>query len=358
MALQAFGTVPLRRVALATLIAITIGATGVAFAVFRKFVLLVVLGLVFAELFQAIADPLWRRFGGRRWVWLSLAVVLVLGVLAGMIALALYPLGQASELLSSLPKIARSLTERAEHLSQWLDRGTRRGEPEAPGLGRLIADRLGELAVGGGTVAIATLTAIFETLAVVFLGVFVAATPRDHKAAFLDLLPEPLRPRGRAFVAAASTGLRQWMVAVTVSMGIMGALATTGLWLIGVPYFLVFGLLAGLFELVPYLGPALAFMGPAAMCLATDPGKILPVTIFYFFVHGIEANVVTPLVVRNRAHVPPSLVVLAILVLGALAGVVGLIVATPTLVIVLAFVKEFWLEPRTTQETSPPVTSP
>jgi predicted PurR-regulated permease PerM len=342
-------TIPVRRIALATIIAIATGSVGVALAVFRRFVLLLFLGLVFSELFQAIADPLWRRFGGRRGLWLALAVLLVLGVIGGFLALALSVLApQAAELVASLPGIVRSLAERGERVSQWLDRGAR-PETAAPGVAGLLADRLGELVQGGGTVALATLTAVFETLGLFFLGVFVAATPKEHKEAFLDLLPGTMRPRGKAFVAAARAGLRQWMVAVSVSMGIMGSVVTVGLWLIGVPYFLVFGVLAGFLELVPYLGPALAFLGPAAVCLATEPGKAIPVTAFYFVAHGFEANVLTPLVVRSRAHVPPSLVVLAILVLGDLAGIVGLIVATPLVVVVLAAVKEFWLEPRTTE---------
>jgi len=84
------------------------------------------------------------------------------------------------------------------------------------------------------------------------------------------------------------------------------------------------------------------------LCLAADPEKLLPVTVFYALVHLTEANVVTPLIVKRRVHVPPSLVVLSILVLGKLAGVVGLIVATPALVVVLAAVKELWLEPTST----------
>src|SRR4051794_39109373 len=80
------------RVAFATLIAISIAGTGVALAVFRKFVLLILLGLVFTEVFQAIADPLHRRFGGPRPLWIGVAVLVVLGSAVGLAAICIYPL--------------------------------------------------------------------------------------------------------------------------------------------------------------------------------------------------------------------------------------------------------------------------
>lgn len=339
-----------RRIALATFIAISIGGAGVALAVFRKFVLLVLLGLVFTEVFQAIADPLQARFGGPRILWIGVAVLVVLGAIVGLFAFCLYPLErQLSGLFSDIPKLAAKLGDRLDRVGQFLDGAHRKGAPREPvPVGKIVAARIGDVFMGGSAVAFIAFEGFFEALAVVFLGVFVASTPRDHKQAFLQVLPESLRPRGRAFVSAARQGLRNWMLAVAVSMGIMGALATGGLWLIGVPYFLVFGMFAGAMELVPYLGPVLAFSAPTALCLATDPPKAISCAIFYCIAHGLEANVVVPLVVRNRAHIAPSLVVLSILFFGSIAGIVGLIGATPLLAIVLAAVNEFWLEPHTT----------
>lgn len=341
---------PLRRVALATLIAAGIATAAVGLAIFRELVLLVLLGLVFTELFQAIAEPLSERMGAPRGLALGLAVFLVLGALVGLFLLCLYPLlEQLGALLADTPRLARALGERSERLTRWLDGDRAR----ASGADLAVGAALDDLAVGGGRAILAALDGLFRALAVVFLGVFVAATPRTHRAMFLALLPERVRPRGRRFLATARQGLRNWMVAVVLSMGIMGALVTGGLWLLGVPYFLVFGLFAGAMELVPYLGPVLAFMAPTALCLATDPPRAIGVGAFYLVVHALEANVVIPFVVRRRAHIPPSLVVLSILVFGSLAGIVGLIVATPVLTIVLAAVQEFWLAPREEEEEAP-----
>ncbi len=348
------------RVALATLIAVSVAGAGVALAVFRKFILLVLLGLVFTEVFQAIADPLHRRFGGPRSAWIGVAVLIVLGTVAGLVAICLYPLqAQLSGLFSDLPALATKLAARAEKLGSLLDGAQHPGpRPDGPPVGRVAAARLADVFLGGGQLALYALEGFFEALAVVFLGVFVAATPRAHKEAFLLVLPERLRPRGRAFVATARRGLRNWMLAIGTSMGIMGCLATFGLWLIGVPYFLVFGIFAGAMELVPYLGPVLAFAAPTILCLATDPAKAVQCGVFYCIAHGLEANVIIPLVVRNRAHISPSLVVLSILFFGSLAGVVGLIGATPLLAIGLAALNEFWLEPRAPGARPEPLPAP
>lgn len=340
-----------RRAAVASAIAVTIGAAGAAVAIFRKPLLLVLLGLIFNELFQAIAEPLAKRFGGPRVLWVSVAVVLVLAAIACVVALFVYPFAeQLSNLANDLPGLARKVVERGERLAHSLDAARGGRGPARPPLelDKVVAGRIADVTVGAGAFVLTAAEAVFQALAVVFLGVFVAASPLAHRIAFLSLLPEPLRPRGRQFLATARKALRDWMVAVTFSMAIMGALVTAGLWLIGVPYFLVFGALAGAMELVPYLGPAMAFTAPFLLCVATDPSKAVSVGIFYLIGHGLEANVIVLLVVKSRAHLPPSLVVLAILFLGGIAGVVGLIAATPVLAMTLAAVRELWLEPRTT----------
>lgn len=343
-----------RRAAVASTIAVACALAGGLLAEFRQLVLLVLLGIVVNELFQAIADPLHRRLGGPRLLWVAVAVVLALGAVAGLVALTVYPFAeQLSNLAGNLPAIAQRVGSRLESLGHWLDgpRGSPTPRTAVP-LDRLVASRIADVTVGLGALALAAGQTVFEALAVVFLGVFVAASPLAHRIAFLSVLPEHLVPRGRRFLEAARRSLRDWMVAVTISMGVMGALATAGLWLLGVPYFLVFGALAGAMELVPYLGPVVAFSAPFLLCLATDPGKAVSVGTFYVVAHGLEANVLVPFVVRSRAHVPPSLTVLAILVLGGLAGIVGLIAATPVLVLVLVAVRELWLEPTTTSEAT------
>jgi predicted PurR-regulated permease PerM len=330
-----------RRVVLATVIALSVAGAGVVLAVFRRFFILVLLGLVFTELFQAIADPLHRRLGGPRGLWIAVSVLIVLGAVAGIVALSLYPLEQQlSRLVSDLPGVAGKLTERAERLSRFL--GRRHGQVPLAGL---VATRLADMVVSGGSVALVAVEGFFEALAVLSLGIFVAMTPRAHFEGFLNLLPPGFRGRGARFVSEARHLLREWMVGVSLSMAIMGAIATSGLWFIGVPYFLVFGILAGAMELIPYVGPVLAFSAPTAFCLATDPRKAISCGIFYVIAHGVEANIVVPLVARKRAGLPPSLVVLSILVSGALAGIVGLIAATPLLAVTIAAVRELWIAP-------------
>jgi predicted PurR-regulated permease PerM len=177
------------------------------------------------------------------------------------------------------------------------------------------------------------------------LGAFVAVAPRVHRAALLGAIPVELRPRVEAFLTRTRQGLRRWMASVLLSMGIMGLVVTGGLWLLGVPYFLVFGILAGVMELIPYVGPFAAFIGPITVCLATDPTRAVWVMVFYAVVHGLEANVLVPLLMKGRAHLPPSLVILAILFFGCIAGVLGRIAAAPALIVTLAAVEQFWLAP-------------
>ena len=121
----------------------------------------------------------------------------------------------------------------------------------------------------------------------------------------------------------------------------MGAGAGLGLWLFGVlgifpdgqRYALVFGAFFGLMELIPYLGPFLGATPPVLVALLGDPLTGLWVALLFVAIQQLEGHVVAPLVFGHALRINPILVILALLLGGELAGIVGALVALPILAV-------------------------
>jgi predicted PurR-regulated permease PerM len=121
----------------------------------------------------------------------------------------------------------------------------------------------------------------------------------------------------------------------------MGTGAAIGLWLFGVlgifpdgqRYALVFGAFFGLMELIPYLGPFLGATPPILVALLGDPLTGLWVALLFVAIQQLEGHVVAPLVFGHALRINPILVILALLLGGELAGIVGALVALPILAV-------------------------
>jgi len=137
--------------------------------------------------------------------------------------------------------------------------------------------------------------------------------------------------------------MQGWIIGQLASMLVVGILATIGLLLIGVPYALLLGVLAGLAELIPYFGPVFAFIPAAIVALLVGPQQLLWVVILYLVIQQLEGNLIQPMVQRHAVELPRPLTVVAILLGASLFGVLGMFVATPLMAIALVLVKMLYL---------------
>src|SRR5439155_1328554 len=108
-----------------------------------------------------------------------------------------------------------------------------------------------------------------------------------------------------------------------------------GLWALGVPYWLAFGIFTGLVAVVPFFGTLVSTLLPALFVVGTGNWtKVLAVIVLGVLVHVIEANVVVPRIMERRLALPPVLTIASVLIMGTLIGVVGLVVAVPVLAVI------------------------
>jgi predicted PurR-regulated permease PerM len=127
-------------------------------------------------------------------------------------------------------------------------------------------------------------------------------------------------------------------------MVFVGASTMIGLSLLGVPMAFTLGLLAGILTFIPYLGPILAAIPTGLVALLEGPRLALYAVLLYLAVETFEANVIFPLATQGVVHLPPAYTVIIQIAGGALAGLPGIIVATPLAVAAAVAVQMLYIE--------------
>ena len=113
-------------------------------------------------------------------------------------------------------------------------------------------------------------------------------------------------------------------------MFIIGLIIFIGLSLLQVKYALILALLAGLFEIIPWLGPWMAGTTAVVLSFFQSPFLALLVVILYIVVQQLENNLIVPQVMKKAVGLNPVVVILALLIGGSIAGVLGAVLAVPT----------------------------
>lgn len=268
------------------------------------------------------------------------ALTLVLLVLAAAAAAGGWFLGsavatQSAELSESLPRAVAELRHRIVG-QPWGERLLALASGE-DGSGRRFA-RYARGLLGG------SLGGMLDALIVMVLAVFLAAGPRPYVDGVLALIPPDRRARiGRVMHELAHVH-RRWLAGRLSVMAINGVLSWLGLWALGVPLPFLLGLLTGLLNFIPNLGPFLAAAPPLLLALAISPARALYVAILYVVIQNLEGFVLTPLVQHRSVSLPPALVLFAQVAMGVLAGAPGVLLATPVAATLLVVVQMLYVQ--------------
>lgn len=301
----------------------------------REVLLLVFGSVLVAALLRALATPVARRIPVLSEGW---AVAIVALLLAGLLALGAWQFGrevqqQASELVQRMPEAWDALQQRIS--------ATVTGERV---LQRVKEDFSGANVMAGVSNAfLALLGGLGHLLLVVFGGLYLAAQPGLYRRGLVELMPTASRPRVDLALGDAGVALRRWLVGRLVAMVLVGALIGLGLWALGMPSALALGLLAGLLEFIPFIGPIVAAI--PALLLASGEGTdtLLWVLGLYVVIQQLEGNVITPLLQHQVVALPPAVTLFAVIAFALVFGPLGLLLGVPLSVVAFVFVKRLWL---------------
>lgn len=140
----------------------------------------------------------------------------------------------------------------------------------------------------------------------------------------------------------------QWAQGQLLLVVLIGVLVYLGLTILGVPYALLLGLLAGIMEIIPIFGPVLsaipavvlAFMQGISFFDAPGLSSAVAVALFYVLIQQFENHLIYPLVVRKVVGVPPLIVILSLIIGWEIAGFLGILLAVPVAAGVIEFTKD------------------
>jgi predicted PurR-regulated permease PerM len=182
------------------------------------------------------------------------------------------------------------------------------------------------------------------TVVILIVGIFGAAEPGLYKAGLLHLVPPGQRPRVTEAIDAIAFNLRHWLAGQVLLMIVIAITTTVALGLIGVPMALVLGLMAGVLELVPYVGAWLAAVPAGLIALLKGPQFLAYTLGIYLLLHLLEGYVLLPLILRRAVHLAPALILVAQAMLGEMFGLIGLFVAAPLTVATTVLLKMLYVE--------------
>ena len=315
---------------------------GVLTAIFLWFagrlLLLVFAGVLFA-IFLRTGAGLLSRFTRLSIGWALLLFVLLLlgvGTTAGWL-FAPSLAEQVRDLTEAVPRAVSQLTDRLRETTWggWiLDQadGGQSGQEN---------DKMVEHAT---TAASRLMDAVVAVVIVLFVGLYVAADPRSYVRGMLRLVPLERRRRAGEVVYALGYQLRYWLLGQLLSMVVVGLIMGIGLGFIGVPLAFALGVLAGLLEFIPTIGPPLAVIPAVLLALVDEPQKAIYVLILYGVVQTVESYLLTPLVQQRAVHLKPVVTITAQVFFAWTFGAIGILVAVPIVAAVQVAVQMWYVE--------------
>ncbi len=206
---------------------------------------------------------------------------------------------------------------------------------QAPGLGTILRPVFSALSLTATTGAL-----ILVSLVVML---FVAFDPNVYQRGVLWLVPRRQEAITRETMERLSVAMRWWMIGRLASMVAVGVITALGMWMIGMPAPMALGALAGLLSFVPNIGPIVAAIPGLLLALGMGPLMALWALGVYIVAQLIESNLITPLVDQYAVAIPPGVLIVTQFVIATLAGIWGMIVATPLLVVVIVLVQQLYI---------------
>lgn len=189
-----------------------------------------------------------------------------------------------------------------------------------------------------------TVEVVTGFIIIIFLSIYIAVDPGMYRRGIMHLFPRARRERTGTVLSAIATVLRRWLVTQLIAMVTLGMVTTIVLVALRVKAAFALGLLSGLFEFIPTLGPIISSLPAIAMGFLDSPEKAAWVAIAYVGVHFLEGHLLIPLLMKGGIDLPPALTIFSQALMALLFGFLGLMCAVPLLAAVATAVKLLYVE--------------
>ncbi len=303
--------------------------------VIREIITLFLLAVVFASAMDPLADYLHQKRKIPRGVSVLALYVIVLGLVGVVVGLI------APEVLNQFKLLAQNFPD------FWAE-----FQVKYPGVhavfGNVNAAQIlqGFVGTGDGQSVFSHTLGIFNGV----LGFFtvlvvsfylVVADQNGMKELIRPLVPPAKRDLVMSLTNKIQKKMGLWILGQLLLSISIFVMTYVGLTLLGVKYALVLALMAGLLEVVPYMGPIISAIPAFMFALVQSPALAVGVIILYIIIQKTEGYVLVPKIMQKTVGTSPLVVLLSLLIGLKLAGVIGLLLAVPLAGAVLVLIEEF-----------------
>lgn len=323
-------------------------------------VFLAFIGVLFGVTLSAAADVAERRLRIPRAVAAPIILVLVLASIVGLTSLAAPQVAsQVQEVRSQMPQVVGKVRgwvqAQAGGVSKMLadttdktakTAKTEKTEPPAKDSATSPSLPTSPSSIGHAFFAVfsSTLSALAGVILIIFITLFVAVDPGLYHRGLMHLFPHRHRKRAGEVLSAMAFSMRRWLVTQLIAMIVIGLVTAGALALLGIRGAIALGIIAGLLEFIPFVGPIAAAVPAIAMGLLDSPQKALWVAIVFTVIQQSEGHLLIPLLMKDSLELPPVLTILSQAVMATVFGFLGLLVAVPVLGAGMVAVKLLYVE--------------
>lgn len=318
-----------RRFARRVLIVLLIGAVAAALWQIVDILLLAFGSTLVALGLNALAGLVGRLTGARHSYSVLAAAVFVISVLVAV----LWIFG--AQISAQLAVVSNRLPQAVEGVMSGNSLGELRELLQGSSLGGLVAS----VFAWGTTIA----GVVAGFVLVMTAGVYIALDPQRYRAGFLALIPRGSTAIAEEALDESGLALRNWFVSQLLAMLIVGLVSMLGLWALGIPGFLALGLIAGLFEFVPIIGPIAGAVPAILIASMEDTTTLISVVALFVAIQQIENNLIMPLLSGRVANMPAAIAIFGTLAMGVLFGPLGLLFGYPLAILANVLIRQLYV---------------
>jgi predicted PurR-regulated permease PerM len=216
-------------------------------------------------------------------------------------------------------------------------------ENELRNIESTVIERLSDFAVLLSSKAFDITVTILDYIINIFISIFLIiffVIDKDFVKRSIEFISEK-NVLAMTIYQRSEEKLKVWLRGQIISMVLVGFISYISLLLLRVEYALPLGILAGLFEIVPFIGPNLAALPAVLLGFGVSPVKGLTIVIVYFLIQQIQASVLVPKIMNDTVGLNPIIVIFSILIGARLLWPVGTIIAVPFVATLIIIIEEF-----------------
>lgn len=324
------GSDDMGRVARSTLVVMLVVGLALLAVQFSFVFLLIFSAVLVAVLIRAAGWP-FRKLGVGDTPSVFLGLLLIVGVLAGCGYLFGSQVSeQFTEVSEQLPQAynrLRGLIDQLPFAQNFLS-----GTPDI----QSITSRALSFAFGA-------VGAVTNLVLVIVAAMYLAIEPGMYMRGVEKLFPKSEGARVREALSASGQALNQWLLAQFATMLIIGFLIWGGLTIVGVPSAAALGIISGLTNFIPLVGPFIGAAPGVLLALTQGSDALLWTVVVYLVAQQLEGNVLTPMIQKYAVSIPPAVLLFALAALGSIFGMIGVVVAAPLAVVLYVLVTLLWV---------------